>query len=61
MVNLKDKRKGVDVSYNASFFASLSWTFCGVYHIQMPQTHYKIINLKNHLWIKIANLNKNIY
>ncbi len=61
MVNLKDKRKGVDASYNVSLFASLSWTFCRVYFIQMPQTHYKIINLKNYLWIKITNLNKNIY
>ncbi len=49
MVNLKDKRKGVDASYNGSFFASLSWTFCKMCFIQMPQTHYKIINLKKYL------------
>jgi hypothetical protein len=36
----------VDASYDGSFFASL-WTFYRVYFIQMPQTHCKIINLKN--------------
>ncbi len=50
----------VDASYNGSLFTSL-WTFYRMYFIQMPQTHCKIINLKKNLWIKIANLNKNIY
>jgi hypothetical protein len=35
---------GVDANYSGSFFVFL-WTFCKVYFIQMPQTHYKIINL----------------
>jgi hypothetical protein len=34
----------VDTSYGGSFFATL-WTFYKVYSIQMPRTHYKIINL----------------
>jgi hypothetical protein len=36
--------KWVDASYGGSFFATL-WTFYRMYSIQMPQTHYKIINL----------------
>jgi hypothetical protein len=36
--------KQVDASYSASLFATL-WTFYKMYFIQMPQTHYKIINL----------------
>jgi hypothetical protein len=34
----------VDASYGGSLFASL-WTLCKVYSIQMPQMHWKIINL----------------
>jgi hypothetical protein len=50
----------VNVSCDGSFFATL-WTFCKVYFIQMPQTHCKIINLTKKLWIKISDLNKNMY
>ncbi len=35
---------GVDASYDDSHFVFF-WTFCKVYSIQMPQMHYKIINL----------------
>jgi hypothetical protein len=36
----------VDANYIGSIFGFL-WTFCRMYNIQMPQTHCKIINLKN--------------